>query len=271
MFKKGKIFIGIAVALLATISLSACGKSANASSDGDVGRIQKKGTLVVGIISSNPPYEFHTSINGKDKFRGSDVKLVKAISKKLGVKYQLKQMDVDGLLPALQAKKVDMLVTSLSPTPERKKAAEFSNVYYKSTAAITVRKTDFKKFNGNTKALSRATIAVVNSSTQEAMLQKMYPNATLKKFSKVTDLALAVANNKADAFCIDVPTTKLLLRQNPSLKQTNFNHDDGSVGAAVAMPKGTSENLIKKVNQVIKANKQQYSKWVIDETKYVQE
>ncbi|WP_439645114.1 transporter substrate-binding domain-containing protein [Lacticaseibacillus pantheris] len=143
--KKGKIFIGIAVALLATISLSACGKSANASSDGDVGRIQKKGTLVVGIISSNPPYEFHTSINGKDKFRGSDVKLVKAISKKLGVKYQLKQMDVDGLLPALQAKKVDMLVTSLSPTPERKKAAEFSNVYYKSTAAITVRKTDFKK------------------------------------------------------------------------------------------------------------------------------
>ncbi|WP_439645115.1 hypothetical protein [Lacticaseibacillus pantheris] len=99
----------------------------------------------------------------------------------------------------------------------------------------------------------------------------MYPNATLKKFSKVTDLALAVANNKADAFCIDVPTTKLLLRQNPSLKQTNFNHDDGSVGAAVAMPKGTSENLIKKVNQVIKANKQQYSKWVIDETKYVQE
>ena len=225
MFKKGKIFIGIAVALLATISLSACGKSANASSDGDVGRIQKKGTLVVGIISSNPPYEFHTSTNGKDKFRGSDVKLVKAISKKLGVKYQIKQMDVDGLLPALQAKKVDMLVTSLSPTPERKKAAEFSNVYYKSTAAITVRKTDFKKFNGNTKALSRATIAVVNSSTQEAILQKMYPYATLKKFSKVTDLVLAVANNKEDAFCIYDPITTLLLRQIHSFKHINFNHD----------------------------------------------
>lgn len=267
MFKKGKIFIGVVVALLAIISLSACGKSANDS----VGRIQKKGTLVVGIVSSNPPYEFHTSTNGRDKFRGSDIKLVKAIAKKLGVKYQFKQMDVDGLLPALQAKKVDMLVTSLSPTPERKKAADFSNVYYKSTAAITVRKTDFKKFNGNTKALSRATIAVVNTSTQKAMLQKMYPHATLKTFSKVTDLALAVANNKADAFCIDVPTTKLLLRQNPSLKQTNFSHDDGSVGAAVAMPKGTSKNLIKKVDQVIKANKQQYSKWVIDETKYVQQ
>ncbi|MCP9358517.1 MAG: hypothetical protein ABF679_09060 [Lentilactobacillus diolivorans] len=41
MFKKGKIFIGVAVALLAIISLSACGKSANDSSDGDVGQIQK--------------------------------------------------------------------------------------------------------------------------------------------------------------------------------------------------------------------------------------
>lgn len=239
--------------------LAGCGKS----SSSDLKKIQDKGTLTVGMISSNPPYEYQTTKNGKTVMSGADVQLVRKVAKELGVKYKIKTMDLDGLLPALQAKKVDMLITSMSPTAERKKGATFSNVYYKSTNTLVVRKSDASKYK-KASDFKNATIAVINNSTQQPMIKKAFPNATFKNLSKVTDLALAVNNNKADAFSIDMPTAKILLRQNPNLTITSYRHHDASAGAAIALPKGTSKDLLKKVNKVIKANKSQYAKWVLE-------
>lgn len=263
-----KVFLLTLVLMLSAVALSACGKSANQSS---LQKIKDKGTLVVGMISSNPPYEFHTTENGKDKLRGSDLLLIKKLAKKMHVKYQIKSMDMNGILPALQTGKVDMLVTSLSPTPERKKAATFSKIYYKSTNTLVVRKQDLAKYNHNHQLFNQATIAVVNGSTQQPMIQKLYPKAHLKMFGAVPDLALAVNNNKADAFSIDLPTAALLLRQNKNLRETNFRHKDASAGAAIAMPQKTTKDLVKLVNQVIDQNKVDYQKWVLEQTKYVQQ
>lgn len=268
MKRQLKKMMMVMAVVITVITLSACGKSANESS---LKQVKDRGTLVVGMISSNPPYEFHTDNHGKDTLRGSDLKLIKKLASKMGVKYKIKSMDLDGLLPAMQAHKVDMLVTSLSPTPERKQAAKFSNVYYKSTNTLVVRKSDYKKYENNPELFKKATIAVVNSSTQQSMIQKLYPKAHLKMFGKVTDLALAVNNKKADAFSIDVPTSELLLKQNKDLKMTSFRHKDSSVGAAVAMPKDTSKDLVDTVNSVIGANKTNYAKWVLQQTKYVQQ
>lgn len=72
MKKNVKLFALMAVLFLSVFTLSACGKSANQSS---LQKIKSRGTLIVGMISSNPPYEFHTTENGKDKLRGSDLLL----------------------------------------------------------------------------------------------------------------------------------------------------------------------------------------------------
>lgn len=244
--------------------LSGCGKSNNSS----LQQIKKKGTITVGMISSNPPYEFQTTKNGKTVMSGSDIRLVKKVAKGLGVKYKIKTMDLDGLLPAMQAHKVDMLITSMSPTPERKKGAKFSDVYYKSTNTLVVRKSDANKYK-NANNFKNASIAVINNSTQQPMIHKAFPNAPLKKLGKVTDLALAVNNNKADAFSIDIPTATILLKQNPNLTMTSWRHHDASVGAAVALPKDTDNSLVKAVNKVIAQNKTDYAKWVLEYAKQV--
>lgn len=254
--------VTLAGALL--LVLSGCGKS-NASS---VQNIKKKGTLTVGMISSNPPYEFQTTKNGKTVMSGSDVRLVKKVAKSLGVKYKIKTMDLDGLLPAMQAHKVDMLITSMSPTPERKQGAKFSDVYYKSTNTLVVRKSDASKYQ-NANNFKNASIAVINNSTQEPMIQKAFPQATMKKLGKVTDLALAVNNGKADAFSIDIPTATILLKQNPNLTMTSWRHHDASVGAAIALPKDTNKDLVKAINKVIAQNKTDYAKWVLEYAKEV--
>ena len=266
MKKCFKFFGGFFILACLTVILSSCGSSNKSS----LNQIKSSGVLRVGMISSNPPYEFHTgSSNGESTLRGSDLHLIKKLAKALHVKYTIQSMDMNGLLPSVQAHKVDMLVTSLSPTPEREKAVDFSDVYYKGENVFSVKKSEVNKYNKNPKLLDHATIAVVNSSTQEPMVKKMYPNATIKTFTTVPDLALAVANNKADAFCIDLPTTKILLNQNKGLGETNIKHNDASKGAAIVLPKNTSKDLKEVVNKVIHENKDNYKKWVVDEAKYV--
>lgn len=250
-----------------TLILVGCGNKSNNASSLD--KIQNKGVLTVGMINSNPPYEYQVNKDGKQNVKGSDVKLIKKIASKLGVKYKIKTMDLDGLLPALQSGKVDMLVTSLSPTPERKKGATFSKVYFRSTNTLVIRKEDKSKYYNDIDQLDDKKIAVVNNSTQQPMIEKSFPNASLTKLSKVTDLALALNNNKVDAFSIDVPTATILLRQNPNLIMTKWRHKDSSLGAAVAMPKSTSKDLVNKVNEVIKSNKTNYEKWVQDSARQV--
>ena len=57
-------------------------------------------------------------------------------------------MAFDGLLPALQTKKVDMVIAGMSATPERKKAVAFSKPYFKAKQVVITKGVDksLKKF-----------------------------------------------------------------------------------------------------------------------------
>ena len=59
-FKK---FITIAIALLLTISMVACGKSTKNESEE---ASSNKDKLIVGLSADYAPYEFHAMIDGKD-------------------------------------------------------------------------------------------------------------------------------------------------------------------------------------------------------------
>ncbi|KLI01755.1 amino acid ABC transporter substrate-binding protein [Sporolactobacillus inulinus CASD] len=254
------------MALILVLALSGCGNGGEKKTG--VKAIKSRGTLVVGLMAATPPYEFHYSHDGKNEIKGSDIELIKRIAKKLGVNYQIKDMDFDGLLPALQSGKVDILVSAMSPTETREKAADFSKVYFKSTNVFVVRKSELSKYQ-KPSVLKNATVGVINSSVQQQVMQKYFPKAPLKLFGKNTDLALALAHNKMDAMLVDVPTAALAIKANPLLVQTNLKYNDDSAGAAIALPKNSDKELMKAVNSVIDQYKPQYSQWVLDNVKYL--
>ena len=84
-------------------------------------KIKKSGELVVGTSADYPPLEFTASENGKTKYVGVDIELAKDIAKDLNVKLVIKIMSFDSLLVALETGKVDMVISAMTPTPERKK------------------------------------------------------------------------------------------------------------------------------------------------------
>ncbi|WKL02385.1 transporter substrate-binding domain-containing protein [Paenibacillus amylolyticus] len=94
--------------------------------------------LVLGTSADFAPYEFHKVINGKDEIVGFDIEIAKEIAKDLGAELVIEDMGFDGLLPSLQSGRVDLVISGMTPTDERKKSIDFSDTYYKSKQVIMV-------------------------------------------------------------------------------------------------------------------------------------
>lgn len=131
--KKMKLVIA---AVLSLVVLAACGgnsdtkDSSAAKTESALDAIKEKGKLVVGTSADFAPFEFKTLVDGKDTIVGSDIDMVKAIGEKLGVEVEFMDMQFDAVLVALQQNKVDIAVSGISATAERKKSFDFSTPYY---------------------------------------------------------------------------------------------------------------------------------------------
>ena len=119
-------------------------------------------TLKMGIEAAYPPF------NNKDasgQVVGFDKDIGDALCAKMKVeKCEVYVSDWDGIIPALNAKKFDFLVSSLSITDERKQAVDFTDPYYSNKLQfIAPKATDFKTdkayLSGKTIGAQRATLA----------------------------------------------------------------------------------------------------------------
>jgi polar amino acid transport system substrate-binding protein len=97
--------------------------------------VKKRGTLVVGTEAAYVPYEFF-----KDgKIIGYDPDIIDQFIPKLGVKAQLLDTAWNGIIPALYAKKFDVIISAMTITKERAEKVLFSMPYAEATNAILLR------------------------------------------------------------------------------------------------------------------------------------
>ncbi|WP_297434698.1 transporter substrate-binding domain-containing protein, partial [uncultured Cetobacterium sp.] len=80
---------------------------------------------VVGTNAEYPPYEYLEN----NKVVGFDADIIEELSKRVGFNYKWSNMNFDGLISALQAKKVDMIIAGMTVTEERKNFINFSTPY----------------------------------------------------------------------------------------------------------------------------------------------
>ena len=227
--------------------------------------IKEKGKIVIGMTAAVPPYTFHHVEDGKDEIVGSEIELIKKIAEALGVDYELNDMEFDGLLMALQAGKIDMVVSTMSPTAERAENVDFSDVYYECDYYIVVNQDD-KDVITTAEDLTDKVIGVQKNSTMEIMVAEQIPQASSKGLARAADLSIDLANKKVDAILVDVDTAKLMCKANPSLYMTDIRYEatGDALGAAIAMPKGTDPEVMQTINDVIAEVKDsgQMQQWV---------
>jgi len=98
-------------------------------------KIRQTGSIVIGNGGSYPPFEFVENGN----LVGFDIDMGNEIARRMGVKAVWEKFDFNGLIPALQSKRVDVLVTAMTKTPEREQRMRFSMSYFDSGIAAAVR------------------------------------------------------------------------------------------------------------------------------------
>lgn len=83
--------------------------------------------IINGIDANFPPFAF---VDKTGKPDGFDVAVVDWIAKENGLKVEHKPMDWDGIIPSLNAKKIDMIASGMSITDARKEQVNFSLPYW---------------------------------------------------------------------------------------------------------------------------------------------
>ena len=142
-----RILALILVAVLALTALTSC-KKLNPKKDLD--NVKENGKIVVGMECAYAPYNWTTTTptdttvpisNSPGSYAdGYDVQIAKFIAKELGVQLEIKAIEWDGLIPALESGEIDMIIAGMSPTEERKLSIDFSNTYFDSNLVMVIRK-----------------------------------------------------------------------------------------------------------------------------------
>lgn len=268
--------LGLAAAGM--ILMGGCGGSGNqkAASSGSgsssqsalMQKIKKDGKLVVGTASGFPPYEFlDTSVKDRKKIDGIDMKIAEAVAQKLGVKLEVQDMTFQSLLSSITTGKVDIAISAINPTEERKKTVDFSNNYLEGKQTLLVRKEDAGKYKSLADFEGKK-IAVQKSTIQEKLATSQIPNAQIVALAKVPDALRELKQGKVDAVPVQNIVGGQYLVTNDDLAATNIYFDKYSGGSAVAVPKG-SDDVIAVINEVIKENQENgnIDKWVDEMTK----
>lgn len=153
-------------------------------------------TLKVGMELAYPPFEMSDK-NGVPS--GVSVDFAKALGKYLGKDVQIQNIAWTGLIPSLKTHKVDMIISSMTITEERKKAIAFSIPYAQANLSIlTYKNSDIKNINDlNQKG---KVVAVKQGSTGHVWAREHLKNAKILPFDKENAAVLEVIQKKADGF-----------------------------------------------------------------------
>ncbi|WP_127849547.1 ABC transporter substrate-binding protein/permease [Lacticaseibacillus hulanensis] len=218
-------------------------------SDPTLTKIKKAGVVRIGLSPDYAPYEFHSSATGKDKIVGFDVTMDRLIAKRLGVKLKLVEMSNDALLSALESGKVDLVVSGITPTPERDKMVDFTVPYLNDPNVVLVKKVDKNKYN-SLKDFNNAKIGAQITTIQEDQAKKYLKGATITSLKKVTDEAAQLSQGKLDGIVVPTTTAKSYIMQDSSFAIAGAKIPGGGGESAVVLPEG-SKVLQAKLNHIL--------------------
>ncbi|MDY5964366.1 MAG: transporter substrate-binding domain-containing protein [Peptostreptococcus porci] len=252
----------IVALLVVAVSITAIGCSKKDDSESNtqttskstLESIKAKGTLVVGTAPGYPPFEFIKSTDGKSEVVGADIDLANKVAEKLGVKLEIKTMDFDSLIPALVSDKIDMAITGMTPTDERKKTIDFSDVYFTGTNSLIV-KADFNKKAETADDLKQLKIGVQKGSTQEILAVEKLKVPSTKSLLNIPDLVSDLKNGNIEAVIASSTVAKINEKQFEGIKVLDIkglSSSDAGETAAIALKKGNNEELLTELNSLIK-------------------
>ena len=211
---------------------------------------QQQKPLVVGVDGTFAPHAMPKLGGGVEGF---NVDLVNEAGRRMGRKVEIFSAEFSGLIPAMQARKIDFVGAPTTVTPERAKALLFTegylNTYYQFVVAAN--KPDIKSLD----ELRGKTIASNKGSAYDKWVQDNAGQYGWKaeSYGTNTDAMQAVISGRADAALSGNTTAAYAVLQNKQLKLVPLKIDQGLVwGAAFRKDDVALRNAVEEAIECMK-------------------
>ena len=236
-----RVLSGIAIAAVAVMGLA---QAANADALDD---IKKSGKIRIAVDLGVPPYGM---TDDKMQPTGSDIDTAKLLAADWGLQFEHVPTTGASRIPSLQTGKADLVISTLSITPERAKVIDFSKGYAVLRTVIAAPKSVNVKSLAD---LDGKTVGTVRGTTHDTQLTKEGPKGMkLVRFEDDATEAQAFLSGQVDIFS----TAELLVapidKKNPARQvEVKFVLDTFKLAIGV---KKDEKRLLEEVNKWIAVN-----------------
>ena len=256
--KMKKVLALVAACAFAVLAMAGCGSSNNAASSGSGSGAK---VLKVGSSVDFAPFEFQDE--GQKEYQGFDMDLIRAIGKEMGYDVEIQNLGFDGLIPALQGKNIDAIISGMSINDERKQNVLFSDPYYQSGLTMVVRdnETAIKSFQD----LKGKKVAVQIGTTSADEVKKI-DGVEIKELNTPADCFMELKAGGVDAVVNDRPVNDYYITQNNAQGVKALEEKLTAEDYGIAIGKDNKE-LQQKVNDALKKLKENgeydkiFAKW----------
>ncbi|WP_248497956.1 ABC transporter permease subunit [Staphylococcus aureus] len=240
----------LVLGLLISSAMVYINPTAHAEQDQTWEKIKERGELRVGLSADYAPMEFEHTVNGKTEYAGVDIDLAKKIAKDNNLKLKIVNMSFDSLLGALKTGKIDIIISGMTSTPERKKQVDFSDSYMMTKNIMLVKKDKVNEYK-DIKDFNNKKVGAQKGTEQEKIAQTEIENASITSLSRLPDVILALKSGKVEGAVVEKPVAEAYLKQNPKLGISNVKFNEEEKDTVIAVPKD-SPKLLSQVNKTIK-------------------
>ncbi|HDW7726125.1 TPA: ABC transporter permease subunit [Staphylococcus aureus] len=240
----------LVLGLLISSAMVYINPTAHAEQDQTWEKIKERGELRVGLSADYAPMEFEHTVNGKTEYAGVDIDLAKKIAKDNNLKLKIVNMSFDSLLGALKTGKIDIIISGMTSTPERKKQVDFSDSYMMTKNIMLVKKDKVNEYK-DIKDFNNKKVGAQKGTEQEKIAQTEIENASITSLSRLPDVILALKSGRVEGAVVEKPVAEAYLKQNPKLGISNVKFNEEEKDTVIAVPKD-SPKLLSQINKTIK-------------------
>ena len=209
-FMKGLMATTMVFAMMT--SLVGCGGGSEAQAPADAPE-----KLVMATNAAFPPYEYYEG----EEIVGIDAEIAAAIAEKLGMEFEIEDMEFDAIIPAVTSGKASFGMAGMTVTEERMKSVDFSTSYAQGVQVVIVNEGSAITSVDDLFAEGASNIVGVQTGTTGDLYSTWDLEdaglATVERFNKGADAVLALTQGKVDCVVIDNEPAKEFVAANEGL------------------------------------------------------
>lgn len=206
-----KKLCGVALAAAMTVGLAA-----QAHADSVIDDIVQRGKLMVGL-STFVPWAMRDK---KGELIGFEIDVARKLAADMGVEVEFVPTAFDGIIPALLAKKFDVIITGMVQKPSRNLTVNFSHPYAYLSVGMAANKALAEKDGLKTMEdwnSSKVVLTIKRGTAPGETAERLFPKAKVRQFDDDAQALQDVLNGNAHAFLTSEPKPAYYVIDNPDV------------------------------------------------------